>query len=79
MAFLYLGLLTTLLHLSHSASDGSFSKSACISMVPSYRRKLTPQPNNNIDEYGFAGPVALDLMFGDRYNFVRFCYLFSKL
>ena len=64
----FLGLLITLFHLSHSASDGSFPKSACISMVPTYRRQTSPQPNTDVNEYGFAGPVSLNLEFGDRYS-----------
>ena len=52
--------------MSYSASDGSFSKSACITMVPSYRSQPKPQPNTDVNEYGFAGPVALDLEFGDK-------------
>ena len=66
MSILHLGLFVILIHLSHSASDGSFSKSACITMVPSYRSQTKPQPNTDVNEYGFAGPVALDLEFGDK-------------
>jgi len=66
MSILHLGLFVILIHLSYSASDGSFSKSACITMVPSYRSQTKPQPNTDVNEYGFAGPVALDLEFGDK-------------
>ena len=66
MSILQLGIFVALIHLTYSASDGSFSKSACITMVPSYRSQPKPQPNTDVNEYGFAGPVALDLEFGDK-------------
>ena len=55
----------TLVELVYSASDGTFPKSACTSMTPTYRRTIPQQPNTDVDN-GFAGPVELYLEFGDR-------------
>ena len=49
-------------------ADSSYPK-VCSSMAPNHRSHgALPQSNSrNVDKFGFAGPVQLDLVFFDRF------------
>ena len=66
----------------HSYSSGA-PEQVCTSMAPNRRSHgALPKSNSrNVDKFGFAGPVQLDLVFFDRfvltilYNVIEFLYI----
>ena len=69
----------------HSYSSGA-PEQVCTSMAPNRRSHgALPKSNSrNVDKFGFAGPVQLDLVFFDRFvlailnNIIEFLYI-SKI